>query len=74
MEPNLYMSKNVLLLYVDDILLFYRVLEGLNIIKEKLKAKYRMTGLGLVKRFLGLDVKGTKQAMLSLKQHMSTPC
>ena len=52
------MSSNVLLLlYVDDIVLLYRSLKDLNIIKEKLKGNYRMTDLGPIKRFLGLNIE-----------------
>ena len=57
-EPNLYLSSNVLLLLnVDDIVLLYRSLEDLNIISEKLKGKYHMTDLGPIKRFLGLNIE-----------------
>ena len=67
-EPNLYMSSNVLLLlYVDDIVLLYRSLEDLNTIKRKLKGKYRMTDLGPVKRFLGLNIE-TQETGYTLSQ------
>lgn len=58
MEPNPYMSSTVLLLlYVDDILLAYKSLKDILSVKAKLKERYRMTDLGPVWRFLGLDIE-----------------
>ena len=51
------MASTVLLLpCVDDILPAYKSLGDVLSVKAKLKERYRMTDLGPVRRFLGLDV------------------
>jgi len=46
----------MLLLYVDDMLVFYRQLEEAQMLKENLTIKYDMTDLGTANRFLGFEI------------------
>ena len=56
-EPNLYLTSNVMiLLYVDDLQLFFNSQVKAEEIKGKLKEKYRMVDLGPTRRFLGMDI------------------
>lgn len=59
-DPNLYIKAGVMvLLYVDDILLVYTDPSNdaaPKEVKESLMSTYKMTDLGTVKRFLGIDV------------------
>ena len=60
-EPNLYISDSaIILLYVDDMLIFFKEISTAHEIKQKLQKKYKMTDLGPVKRFLGMTVERTK--------------
>jgi hypothetical protein len=62
-DYNLYISKHVLLLlFVDDMLLFAPKLDTIHIVKELLYSKYRMLDLGPVQQFLGLQVIQDQQA------------
>ena len=56
-EPNLYLTENIMiLLYVDDLQLFFKSREEVEEIKKKLKEKYRMVDLGPAQRFLGMNI------------------
>ena len=49
-EPNLYIADSaILLLYVDDMLIFFKEISVANEIKRKLQTKYKMTDLGPVR-------------------------
>ena len=61
-DPNVYISKTgsrqvILLLYVDDILIFSPSRDKVNALKRLLHEKYRMTDLGPIKKFLGLVIE-----------------
>lgn len=59
MDPNLYlMAGIILLLYADDIFLFYISSNRTagDHVKKQLRLKYKMTDLGLARRSLGLDL------------------
>ena len=56
-DPNLYLGQGVLLLlYVDDISFAHTLPNGANTVKQQLLQKYKMTDLGLAKRFLGVEI------------------
>jgi Reverse transcriptase (RNA-dependent DNA polymerase) len=56
-DYNLYISKHVLLLlFVDDILLFSPKMDAIQAIKDLLHSKYKMTDIGPVQQFLGIQV------------------
>ena len=56
-DYNLYISKyTILLLFVDDILLFSPNVEAIRSVKDLLRTKYRMLDLGPVQQFLGIQV------------------
>lgn len=56
-ESNLYIMPSLfLILYVDDILIFSHSLGKAKEIQDLLCAKYKMTDLGEVQEFLGLQV------------------
>ena len=60
-EPNLYIADSaIILLYVDDILLFFKDISAAKEIKQKLRSRYKMTDLGPVSRFLGMTIERTK--------------
>jgi hypothetical protein len=62
-DYNLYISKHVLLLlWVDDILLFALKMDAICVVKELLYSKYRMLDLGPVQQFLGIQVVQDQQA------------
>jgi len=62
-DYNLYISKHVLLLlFVDDMLLFAPKMDTIRVVKELLYSKYRMSDLGPVQQFLGLQVVRDRQA------------
>jgi hypothetical protein len=59
MDPNLYLRKGILLLlYVDDILIAHQGGDAspANEVKSLLMNKYKMSDLGPVRRFLGIEV------------------
>jgi hypothetical protein len=57
-EPSLYlMASVIILLYVDDLLIFYKSRPDVAAVKEKLQNRYRMTDLGPLRRFLGLNIE-----------------
>lgn len=56
-DYNLYISKQVLLLlFVDDILLFSPKTEAIRSVKVLLQTKYQISDLGPVQQFLGIQV------------------
>ena len=60
-EPNLYLTKNIMiLLYVDDLQLFFNSRREVEEIKKKLREKYRMADLGPARRFLGMNIDRTE--------------
>jgi transposase InsO family protein len=69
-DPNLYITdKALLLLYVDDILIIHTKQHGSrgDEIKRQLNERYKMTDLGQVQRFLGLEI-GRSSAGITLSQ------
>ena len=69
-EPNLYIADSaILLLYVADILIFFKQISVANEIGRKLQTKYKMTDLGPVRSFLGMTIERTKT---SYKIHQGT--
>ena len=61
-DPNLYLTSTIMiLLYVDDLQLFYKAHKEVVVIKEKLKRQYKMVDLGTTKRFLGMNINRTEQ-------------
>ena len=59
-EANLYFSeshRSALLLYVDDMLIASSDVREISKVKAKLSAQYKMTGLGLARQFLGIDIR-----------------
>jgi hypothetical protein len=64
-DYNLYISQQaniILLLFVDDILLFSPNLEAIRRMKSYLSLKYKMSDLGPVQQFLGIQVMRNRQA------------
>jgi plasmid maintenance system killer protein len=60
-EPNLYLMTSVMiLLYVDDLSIFYKSLSEVTSIKRSLETRYNMKDLGPIKRFLGIDIESTE--------------
>ena len=65
-DPNVYISAAgliplILLLYVDDILLLSESVERVSELKKLLHAKYKMTDLGPVRKFLGLEIERDRE-------------
>jgi len=65
-HPNVYISAaglipHILLLYVDDILLFSESAERVSQLKKLLHAEYNMTGLGPIRQFLGLEIERDRE-------------
>jgi len=61
-DPNVYISAAgliplILLLYIDDILLFSESAERVSQLKILLHAEYKMTDLGPIRQFLGLEIE-----------------
>lgn len=72
MDLNLYlMTGAILLLYVDDLLIFYTSLDHQagDRVKDQLRSKYRMTDLGLARRFLGLEIDQNAETITLGQQH-----
>lgn len=63
-DPNVYISEDdsdnnnrvIILLYVDDLLLFSASSARIQHFKRLLKKEYRMTDLGSIQQFLGLEI------------------
>ena len=56
-NPNLYLAPGlILILFVDDMLIFARNTTLLKDLKEQLARKYQMSDLGEVRQFLGLQI------------------
>ena len=59
--PNLYLTENIMiLLYVDDLQLFFNSRKEVEEIKKKLREKYRMVDLGPARQFLGMNIDRTE--------------
>jgi hypothetical protein len=73
-DPNLYIQDEVLLLlYVDDMLVAYdptTTNNTANKIKDSLLGKYKMSDLGEVRRFLGLEVEKDGNGGYCLEQEI----
>jgi len=68
-EPNLYHKPSLLiLLYVDDILLAYSDPKAATDIKLQLRSVYKMTDLGKIKRFLGMEISKLADGSYTLSQ------
>jgi hypothetical protein len=62
-DHNLYLSQeSILLLYVDDILIFGRSLCDVTALKKKLSKKYSMVDLGEAKQYLGMHIERDRHA------------
>ena len=56
-DHSLYFSNYlVILLYVDDLLLFAKDMQSIDTMKKKLSTSYQMTDLGPIRQFLGLQI------------------
>jgi len=65
-NPNVYISAAgliplILLLYVDDILLFSESAERVWQLKKLLHTEYKMTDLGPIRQFLGLEIERDRE-------------
>ena len=68
-EPNLYLKPDFyILLYVDDMLMVYADAKMASEIKDRLNKAYKMTDLGTVKRFLGLEVERYDDGSYAISQ------
>jgi hypothetical protein len=64
-DNNLYISVEaniILLLWVDDFLLFSPSMEAIKIIKSNLSARFKMSDLGPARQFLGIQIERNRQA------------
>ncbi len=64
-DSNLYISVKaniIVLLWVDDFLLFSPCKEAIKIMKSQLSAKFKMTDLGPARQFLGIQIERNCQA------------
>jgi len=75
-EPNLYILSThqlYLILYVDDILIFSDSRAHAEEVRNNLSKKYKMTDLGLIRQFLGLQVicnRRLRQIFLHQTKHI----
>jgi len=68
-EPNIYLKADFyILLYVDDMLMVYADTKMAHEIKGCLNKAYRMTDLGPVRRFLGLEVERYNDSSYAISQ------
>lgn len=72
-DMNLYIKEGVyVLLYVDDILILYcnnaATVAIATDLKKQLETRYKMSNLGPVKRFLGLEIERTPNGDITLGQ------
>ena len=61
-NPNVYLqnigdSLKVIVFYVDDILITGSCIDDIRSIKSSLHSDFSITGLGLLKQFLGLEIE-----------------
>jgi len=68
-DPNVYISAAgliplILLLYVDDILLFSESAKRVSQLKKLLHAEYKMINLGPISQFLGLEIEHNHQKQI----------
>jgi len=75
-DPNLYLSpKVILLLFVDDALIFSNGMESLDAVKHLLAQKYQMSDLGEAQQFLGIEIhrnRASKTLHISQSQYIKT--
>ena len=60
-DPNVYLQQYygniiIIVLYVDDILIIGSTLSSISFIKTTLHDAFKMSDLGLLKQFLGLEI------------------
>ena len=76
-DPNLYIKRSIdnsgsiyLLLYVDDMKIFYpqNAKAAVDYIKSRLMKQYRITNLGPTRQFLGIDIERHADGSISLGQ------
>ena len=59
-DPNIYLSRSyqtIILLYVDDLLIMSTLSTNIDKVKPLLLQQYRMSDLGPVRQFLGIEVR-----------------
>ena len=62
-QHNLYLSpESIVLLYVDEILIFGHLLSAVTALKRSLSARYYMVDLGKVKQYLGMHIEWDRNA------------
>ena len=62
-DNNLYLSlESIVLLYIDDILIFGPSLSAVTALKKSLSARYSMVDLGEAKRYLGMHIERDRDA------------
>ena len=62
-DHNLYLSlDSIVLLYVDDILIFGRSLRAVSTLKKSFSTKYSMVDLGEAKHYLGMHIERDRNA------------
>ena len=67
-DYSLYIRKDAIIMaYIDDLQIFAKRIEVIRNIKQNLMAKYQMTDLGEIKRFLGVEINRdrAKKIMMS---------
>ena len=70
-DHSLYFSNDlVILLYVDDLLLFAKDMQTIDTMKKKLSTSYQMTDLGPIRQFLGLQISRNR-ALHQIELHQS---
>ena len=69
-DHNLYLSlESIVLLYVDDILIFGRSLSTVTALKKSLSVRYSMVDVGEAKQYLGMHIERDRDAcMIYLNQ------
>lgn len=78
-EPSLYVKRSganflMVCLYVDDLIYAGTNHDMVQSFKEAMMKEYEMTDLGLMKYFLGIQVKQTKARFLSHKKNTFMIC
>lgn len=73
-EPTLYIKENdskilIVVLYVDDLIFTGSDVSLISNFKEVMKSEIEMTNLGLLRYFLGIEIKKTKKIIFP-KQSM----
>ena len=68
-DPNVYLQQHdgvfqVIVLYVDEILITGIFNTQIGSIKESLHSEFSMTDLGLLRKFLGLEIEKSKRGIM----------